>query len=355
MIHPLAVARPPHLPEPIAADPGGLVPLVLDEETARKARRILDDGVPPNTRAAYSADLAYFWGWARVVLGLAESYPVAPETMVRFLTDHAEGMDPEHEETLVREGIKRDRGPHAINTVLRRLYAISAVHDALGLPSPVRDRRVKLLASRARKAMARRGFAPRKKRAAVRSVLDAMLATCEGDRMTDIRDRALLLYAWSSGGRRRSEVAEAVFERLAPVDGSYVYTLGVTKTDQDGEGGDVPVAGRAAEAMREWLSASGVTSGPLFRPVSKAQRVLSRPLTPHAVGQIVKKRAMLAGLDPSEFGGHSLRSGFITEGGMQGRSLFDLMPLSRHKTVQVAMGYYQAGAALTNPASRMAD
>ena len=40
-----------------------------------------------------------------------------------------------------------------------------------------------------------------------------MLATCT-DGLIGVRDRALLLFAFASGGRRRSEVASAVMENL---------------------------------------------------------------------------------------------------------------------------------------------
>jgi len=35
-----------------------------------------------------------------------------------------------------------------------------------------------------------------------------MIATCD-DSLQGIRDKAILLFGWSSGGRRRSEVASA--------------------------------------------------------------------------------------------------------------------------------------------------
>ena len=48
----------------------------------------------------------------------------------------------------------------------------------------------------------------------------ALLATCTSDRLVDARDAALLLVAFASGGRRRSEVAGLRIEQLtaeAPV------------------------------------------------------------------------------------------------------------------------------------------
>lgn len=67
----------------------------------------------------------------------------------------------------------------------------------------------------------------------------------------------------------------------------------------------------------------------------------------------MKKRAEMAGFDPDEFGGHSLRSGFVTETGRQDVPLGDVTALSGHRSDAVAMGYYQSGAVLQKPAGRV--
>jgi hypothetical protein len=53
--------------------------------------------------------------------------------------------------------------------------------------------------------------------AAIRLPLEAMLATCEVS-LEGLRDRALLLFAWASGGPKRSKVASARVEQLTKVD-----------------------------------------------------------------------------------------------------------------------------------------
>jgi integrase len=180
-----------------------------------------------------------------------------------------------------------------------------------------------------------------------------MLATCD-DTLAGIRDRALLLFAFGSGGRRRSEVAAARAEDLAAVDGGYVLHLRRSKTDQLGEGVELRVVGRAGSALAAWITAAGVTKGPLFRPLSWHGRA-GAGLSDRSVAEIVKSRAALAGYYAREFGGHSLRSGFVTTAGRQGVSLGDAMALSGHRGATVALRYHQAGAALSNPAARLAD
>jgi hypothetical protein len=45
------------------------------------------------------------------------------------------------------------------------------------------------------------------------------------------------------------------------------------------------------------------------------------------------------GLDPRAFSGHSLRAGFLTSAAARGASLFKMMDVSRHKSVDTLRGY----------------
>jgi integrase len=170
-----------------------------------------------------------------------------------------------------------------------------------------------------------------------------MLATCT-DGLIGIRDRALLLFSWASGGRRRSEVTRAVMEHLTAVDANtYFYRLVHSKTDQAGSAhnADKPILGVAAHALTAWLQASGVTKEAIFRRIRGA--VAAEPLEPQAVRAIVKRRAALAGLT-GDFSAHSLRSGFMTEAGRQRVPLGEAMALTGHRSVQTAMRYFQSGS-----------
>jgi len=328
---------------------------VFDDRVADRVRRLLDDGTPPNTKRAYQSDMRYFWAWCSAIGWTDEPIlPVPPDVVARFIADHLDGLDEEVDRDLIERGFKARPGRHAINTIDRRVSTISAYHKAKGLQNPCADPLVVQVMSKARKAAARRGERPRKKKAVVKSVLDRLLSTCEGDRLLDVRDTALLLFGFASGGRRRSEIVGATMENLEAVGDSYVYHLGITKTEQEGDGGTVPVSGRAAEALRKWLDLSGITAGPIFRGVDRHGNVSPEGLSDRTVARVVQARARLAGLDASIFGGHSLRSGFLTEVGLQGKSLLEAMALSRHKTVQVAAGYHQSGAALHNSTSNLA-
>lgn len=187
-------------------------------------------------------------------------------------------------------------------------------------------------------------------------MLEQLLDTCD-DSLRGRRDRALLLFAWSSGGRRRSEVAGADMRHLRAVGPQeFIYTLAHSKTNQSGRDAPEnhkPVTGRAAQALADWLRAAAIQEGPIFRRIRKGGHV-GEPLSPAAVRDIVKQRCALAGVE-GDFSAHSLRSGFVTEAGRQNVPLPDTMALTGHSSVNTVLGYFRADSALSNRAARLLD
>lgn len=328
--------------------------VALDEGLGR-ARGIVEDGTAPNTARAYRSDLAFVSAWCGA-RGLPADLPMPRKAVALLIVDCARGMPEVVEHAMLRSGAKRAPGPSTPSTLARRVAALSVAHDLAGAePNPCRDRQVRRLLAKARSADVRAGWRPVRKAAAHRSVLEAILPPPAAGSVIDVRDRAMLLFGFSSGGRRRSEVASATMDRLEEAGDDYLYRLGLTKTSRDGETGTVPVAGAAASALRRWLAVSGVGDGPVFRPVDRFGNVGPGPLCDRTIARVVKRRAALAGLDPAPFAGHSLRSGFMTEAGNRGLPIAEAMAMSTHRNVQVAMGYYQAGDALRNRTARLMD
>jgi site-specific recombinase XerD len=77
------------------------------------------------------------------------------------------------------------------------------------------------------------------------------------------------------------------------------------------------------------------------RPAGAAGRgcVAAAPLSAFSAAEIVKHYATRAGLDPASFAGHSLRSGFLTSAAEHGASVFKMMEVSRHRSVDTLRGY----------------
>ena len=196
-------------------------------------------------------------------------------------------------------------------------------------------------------------------------VLSKLIATCRTNSLRDIRDRAILMVAFASGGRRRSEMAGLRKEQLTVeepirVDGapplpSLSIHLGRTKTSGTDNDEVVYLTGRPVDALNAWLEEAKVESGSIFRAIDRWGNVARRALDPKAINDIVKQRAQMAGLDPAEFSAHGLRSGYLTEAANRGIPLPEAMEQSRHKSVQQASSYYNNAQRRSGKASRLLD
>jgi integrase len=324
--------------------------------TTDRVDKIIEAGTADNTHRAHAGDIRYFWAWARAALNLEPAYPIDADVVIRFITDHLDGLDPEVDRVLVESRIKRRRGPHAVATVERRLASLSYAHQSRGIEdaqNPCKGGRVRLVMSKSKAARAKAGARPNVKRAITKKLLSQMLKTF-GNSLTDTRDRAILLFAFGSGGRRRSEVAAARLDDLDAVRGGYVYNLARSKTDQGGHGYRLPIKGAAKKALRAWLKASEIKDGYLFRAIHRGE-VTDQPITPETVVDIVKDRVERCGRDPKHYAAHSLRRGFVTEAGRQKIPLRDVMQMTTHKTVAVVIGYHEDGEIMNNPGGSILD
>lgn len=328
-----------------------LQPTELSDVTQRAVEELLREGESQNTLASYRSALRYWAAWYGIRYGQQIQLPVPTACALQFIVDHAERISDkglvselpaEIDQALVQAGYKGKLGAMAHNTLVHRIAVLSKAHQMRELKNPCHDPKVRELLSRTRKAYAKRGALPQKKDALTKDPLQAILATCD-DSLRGKRDRALLLFAWASGGRRRSEVAGAdiqFLKRVGPTD--FIYTLAYSKTNQAGVDrpeNAKPVVGIAGQALEAWLQASGIRAGPLFRRIRKGGH-LGEALSPAAVGAIVKERCALAGVE-GDFSAHSLRSGFVTEAGRQNIPLGETMALSGHHSVATVLGYFR--------------
>ncbi len=334
------------------SDVAALDPSVLSSFAADAVDALLAEGESANTVRSYQSALRYWaaWYWLRYRQTIAMPVPVA--AIQQFVVDHverktAEGLEASlpaaHDQALVAGGFKGKLGPPALATVLHRLSVLSKAHKIRGVANSVQDAKVRDLVAKSRRAYAKRGVVPDKKAALTLEPLQAMLATCDGS-LRGLRDRALLLFAWSSGGRRRSEVADATIEntrRIGPR--AYSFTLLHSKTNQTGvrrADSEKPILDEAADALEAWIRQAGIAKGPIFRRVRRGEKV-GEPLAAAAVRDIVLQRAALAGLEP-EFAAHSLRSGFVTEAARQNVPLGEAMALTGHSSPASLIGYFRA-------------
>lgn len=323
---------------------------LLNDKSTSRALEIVREYNSTNTQMAQSGDLIYWHAWLSAV-GFSFNEEITEKEVLSFIVQHAEGLDSSIDKKLVEQAYKSKLGPHKLSTIKRRIASLSVFLELAKWPNPCHAKEIKIVLQKLTKKYG--GTKPAGK-AITKDILDDMLDTCK-DKLLDIRDKALLLFAWASGGRRRSEVTAADMKDMSTTpDGNFIYNIPKSKTDQEQKGHPVPVKGKAAQALQDWLNASQITVGAIFRSIGKSGDI-RKNLSPNDVHRIVRKRLKKAGYDESFFGAHGLRSGFVTEAGRRSKPLGDVMAMTTHRNVGTVMKYYQAGAVTNNSASNLAD
>lgn len=340
-----------------------------EQQFSEAAEALASLGVanPTHTQRAYAAALRYWSAWFVLRYGSRISLPVSADVVIDFLQDHL-AQNPKREppeakpfrgpvsasqhtlnsaidRRLVRGGYKKRLGPLPISTVMSRLSALSGAHKASAistpvnlLPNPLMDPRVRDYLKSCRALASRVPRATRASAPLSRNDLDALLATCRTD-VAGVRDRALLLVAWHTGGRKRSELAAAKVEQFQIRDGQAFFELPTSSfrrrlPDPSGMLSLKPLPPEATKALRAWLgilSSQAAAHGALFRAVRHERA--AEPMTGEGIRQILKRRALLAGLDVKRISPSSLRSGFVNDAVAQDRPLQDILALAGYKHV----------------------
>jgi integrase len=329
---------------------------LLTDQDVETLRHLVKEGMGENTLRALTSDLAYLQAWSLAATGASLPWPAPEALLLKFVAHHLwqpeqrdidahHGMPADVEQSLREQRFLRSLGPHAPDTVRRRLASWSTLTKWRGLTGVFSSPSLKSAIRLAVRATPR----PRKRKSAkavTGDVLAKLLATCSTDSLHDIRDRAILMVAFASGGRRRSEIAGLRREQLTveppiTVEGgaplpSLAIHLGRTKTSGSDHDEVVYLTGRPVDALNAWLAAGRIESGSIFRKVDRWGNISKRALEPSAINQIVKQRAEMAGLEPGQFSAHGLRSGYLTEAANRGVPLPEAMEQSRHRSVQQA-------------------
>jgi integrase len=316
-------------------------------------------GTPANTLRAWERDLAYISAWRMAAFGRPLHWPEDEKVALRFILDHAQDLTdkPGSAQDTAMElqaiGLRIALTCPAPATLDRRIASWQAFHRMRNLTSPFSAPLVQQARQKARRANARPRV-PKSPKPITRDILEALLATCD-DTHRGIRDRAMLMLAFASGGRRRSEVTALNVEDIGRDDfiakGLLWVRLMETKTTKKDQAPRLPLKGRPARAVVHWLEVTKMTQGPLFRPVSLSDRPLLRRLASDALRTILRHRLVLAGLPVDYATPHGLRAGFLTQAALDGAPLAAAMKLSLHRSAVQAQKYYADVEIEDNPAT----
>ncbi|TCQ16675.1 hypothetical protein C8J33_11522 [Rhizobium sp. PP-CC-3G-465] len=197
---------------------------LLTDHDVETLRHLVNQGMGGSTLRALTSDLAYLEAWGLAVTGKSLPWPAPEALLLKFVAHHLwdpqrreidsdHGMPADVDENLRIQGFLRSVGPHAPATVRRRLTNWSTLTKWRGLDGAFASPALKSAIRLAIRAAPRQRLRKSAK-AVTGDVLAKLLATCASDSLRDLRDRAILMVAFASGGRRRSEIAGLSREQL---------------------------------------------------------------------------------------------------------------------------------------------
>ncbi len=284
---------------------------ILNPSLAQQTEELIQNSRSSHTKLSYRSDWNDFVTWCQTRGDFA--LPASPVTVGQYLTYLA-----------LHRRLKA-------STIQRRMSSISQAHKMKGHPSPIGSEHVRSVWKGIKRNPHIMVKQEGKKPILIDDLRNMVAALEQKQGLNSLRDRALLLLGFS-GAFRRSELVALNVEDIEETREGLVITIRHSKTDQEGRGRRIalPYGSRyetcPVRTYKLWLEKSNITSGPVFRRMDKAHRIYPEPLSDRAVARIVKMAAERAGLDATQYAGHSLRAGFATSaarGGASERAIMD--------------------------------
>ena len=285
----------------------------------------------PNTERALRADVQIFAAWCR--RHYRAEFPASAATVAAFVDEMARVKSPA--------------------TVRRYVSSIAALHKALRQTSPLESAAVRFALQRMHRRRGRR-------QAQVQGLtwpLRNRLLEAAGDRLIDVRNRALLAVGYDTLLRRSELVSLEVSDLLEEIDGTATLLVRSGKTDPHGRGAMLYLARDTVQLVKTWLERGGVGPGRLFRSVRKDDAV-GEQLDASQVPRIYKRMARRAGL-PGDIvdtlAGHSTRVGPVQDMIACGIELPAILQSGRWQTTRMVQRYGERLLARRSGAAQLAE
>jgi len=289
----------------------------LHEEQLYSILEHINEAYAPNTIRAYRAD---FSEWISFCMKKgARPLPADPFVVSEFLLALADAEN------------------NRASTIRRKCASISAIHRYGYFEDTTKHPEVKIAI---RKINRKLGTRFKQARPINRHLLDRMLHVC-GDDLRGIRNRMILLFAYSTL-RRRSELTSLRVEDLTQCDdGRDFILLKQSKTDQTREGVLLALDIETTSAVRGWINSAGIGDGYLLRGITGKQ--LNQSMDPGQISRIFKSLAVKAKLDPEQISGHSTRIGAAQDMLSGGASIGQIMAKVGWSKVDTVIRYVGVG------------
>lgn len=178
-----------------------------------------------------------------------------------------------------------------------------------------------------------------------------------GDSPIDVRDRALLLVGYH-GALRRSEIAGICANHLTYNGNQLTILIPKSKTDKEGLGQVVTLNQDNGilcpiRALKAWIDLcfgnTNPGTQPVFRSISRHGNISAKAITDRSIARIVKGRIESIGIDSSNFSGHSLRVGYVTDSINRGSHPYEVVRQTRHGSMNSLFMYYRPQTQAAQP------
>jgi integrase len=301
----------------IAISPGAAVSIYDREAAAERRERYENLALSEATRRAYNSA----WQSFKKAAGLVD--PVQLPVPIEIIASHLTALAETHSRSSVNLAVAAIIEFHSVSGVELRLDELWRVRRGI---------------------LRNKGIKPQKQAPALKPADIAKMIVACGPDLRGIRDRAILTLGFSTG-LRRSEISALRVDDVA-FDAKHMRILiRRSKTDQAGQGVVLTVertpnsAFCAPAAVEEWLERSGVDGGPLFRAINRWGHLNHSALTGESISDLVRDRAIDAGLKVDNYSAHSLRAGLATSAFELGVALNAVKKRLRHANVSTTLQY----------------
>ena len=242
-----------------------------------------------------------------------------------------------------------------LSTIKRRLVSIGVIHKIKG---HYLDTKHPVIIENLMGIKRRKGVVQKGKKPILINDLKKIIDVINQQKIKDIkklRDKSIVLIGFS-GGFRRNEIVSLDVEDLEFVFEGLKITVNRSKTDQFGEGfiKGLPYFENKlycpVTTVQRWLNISKIKKGPLFRRFIKGSKLSGNRLTDQTVALIIKQYLNFAGINSSNYSGHSLRSGFATSVAEAGAEERSIMAMTGHKSTEMVRRYIKEANIFKNNA-----
>jgi integrase len=231
-------------------------------------------------------------------------------------------------------------------TILRRIAAINDAHmeQEFTAPGKMNDAELSAALKRVRWKL---GTAQKMKKPLTLSKIEKMLDALVVP-IAAARDKVLLLIGFA-GGMRREELAALRLEHLTSHSKGYTIWVPKSKNEQEGKGRKVEILYGKHErtcpvlALENWIKVANIKDGFVLRSVGFYGSI-GEKLDKDSIGRIVQRCAERAGIaNPEDYGGHSLRAGFVTQASANGAIEWKIMRQTGHRSREMIDRYSREG------------